>query len=58
MRGKLLLGRPRNPDFLLEPDELRQVVMPGFEVLAFEQGLFKQQTPAMMQRICARKQAC
>lgn len=57
MRGQELLRRPQNPDFLLEPDELRQVVTPGFEVLAFEQGLFKQQTPAMMQRICARKQA-
>lgn len=55
MRGQELLGRPQNPDFLLEPDELRQLVTPAFEVLAFEQGLFKQQTPAMMQRICARK---
>ena len=34
MRGQELLGRPQNPDFLLEPNELQQVVTPGFEVLA------------------------
>lgn len=38
MVGHERLGRPRNPDFLLRPGELREVVAGSLEVVAFEEG--------------------
>ncbi len=60
MQGHENYGRPRNPDFLLEPNELLTAfVHAGFdselEIMAFEQGLLEQSPPAMLQRICAIK---
>jgi SAM-dependent methyltransferase len=55
MCGQEQLGRPRNPDFLLYPDELLQVYSGMLEVLAFEQGLIGAPQPAYLQRICACK---
>lgn len=57
MLGQENLGRPRNPDFLLRPDELRDQLPPGFRTLAFEQGLFHEPQPVMRQRICAVRSA-
>ncbi len=37
-RGNEAYGRPANPDFLLERDELLQVAARGLTVVAFEQG--------------------
>ena len=37
-RGNEAYGRPRNPDFLLRPDELIEYVSPRLTVVAFEQG--------------------
>ena len=53
MQGQETLGRPRNPDFLLLPDELPGVCA-GLQILAFEQGCFSEPEPAWVQRICAR----
>jgi SAM-dependent methyltransferase len=50
MTGQERLGRPRNPDFLLEPGELRAVVADHLEVVAFEEGTFD---GAVKQRIAA-----
>ena len=53
MLGNERFGKPSNPGFLLEPDELLRRVAAGFSVLAFEQGEVAAPKPAMVQRICA-----
>ncbi|HEY5210963.1 MAG TPA: SAM-dependent methyltransferase [Stellaceae bacterium] len=53
MRGNERFGRPRNPDFLLRPNELFEVYSPTLSIVAFEQGEVTEPKPAMMQRIAA-----
>ena len=53
MRGQERLGKPRNPAFLLEPDELRRAFAGELEVIAFEQGEVAEPRAAVLQRICA-----
>lgn len=55
MLGNERYGRPSNPDFLLQPDELKSVYEPLLRIHAFEQGKVEHPVPAMMQRICASK---
>lgn len=55
MVGQEQFGRPSNPDFLLQTDELLEVYSDALEVIAFEQGRFEVPVPATMQRICARR---
>lgn len=55
MLGNERYGRPSNPDFLLQPDELKSVYEPLLHIHAFEQGKVEHPVPAMMQRICATK---
>lgn len=50
--GNERLGQPRNPDFLLRPDELLEAFA-GLTVIAFEQGEVTRPRPAMIQRIAA-----
>lgn len=61
MDGQQHLGRPRNPDFLLQPGELAHVADGhGLTVLCFEQGLLQDDPaspPAWRQRVCARRLA-
>lgn len=58
MDGQQHLGRPRNPDFLLQPGELAAVAQEaGLTVLCFEQGLLQDDPAApaaWRQRVCAR----
>ncbi|MBC7683607.1 MAG: SAM-dependent methyltransferase [Bdellovibrionales bacterium] len=52
--GNEAYGKPSNPAFLLQPDELlRMVQASGLRVLAFEQGYVNTPKPAVVQRICA-----
>ena len=51
--GNERFGRPSNPDFLLRPGELLEVVRGRLRVLAFEEGEVAAPRPAMMQRLCA-----
>ena len=53
--GHERLGRPRNPDFLLHPNELLHALAQGFEVLGFEQVEEAGPEPALRQRIAARR---
>jgi SAM-dependent methyltransferase len=53
MLGNEVFGKPSNPDFLLRPSELLDVVRPRLSVVAFEQGRIDMPKPAMVQRICA-----
>ena len=50
MVGQEELGRPRNPDFLLRPGELRAAVDGALEVIAYEEGTID---GAVKQRIAA-----
>ncbi len=54
-RGHEALGRPRNPAFLLEPDELLAAVRPDLQVVAYEHGRIDRPRPAVVQRICAAR---
>jgi SAM-dependent methyltransferase len=55
MRGNEAFGSPRNPDFLLQPNELLQVFLPRLAIVAFEQGEVGSPRPAVKQRLCARR---
>lgn len=57
MVGNERFGRPSNPDFLLQPSELLEVVRGRLEVVAFEQGETAVPRAAVVQRICALKGA-
>ncbi len=52
--GNERFGRPRNPDFLLRPGELKSAVAGRLEVLAFEEVELAEPRRAVVQRIAAR----
>ncbi len=52
-RGNERFGRPSNPAFLLNPDELLEAFGDALSVVAFEQGIVTQPKPAAIQRLCA-----
>jgi SAM-dependent methyltransferase len=51
--GNERFGKPSNPDFLLRPGELLEVVRGKLRVLAYEDLQVSLPKPAMVQRICA-----
>ena len=51
--GNEAFGKPSNPDYLLEADELLNIFTPLLRIEAFEQGYTDTPKPAIMQRICA-----
>lgn len=55
--GNERFGRPSNPDFLLRPGELREVVAGQLDVWGFEEGVVQEPRPAVIQRICAARRA-
>ena len=52
-RGNERLGKPTNPDFLLEPGELLDAVRPHLQVVAYEDLEVTEPNPAVVQRIAA-----
>jgi SAM-dependent methyltransferase len=53
-RGNEAFGRPSNPDFLLQRDELWQIAEHRLTVVAFEQGAVSEPRPgAVLQRLAA-----
>jgi SAM-dependent methyltransferase len=54
--GNERYGRPSNPDFLLRRNELLEQLS-SLSVIAFEQGLIASPKPAVIQRICAVRDA-
>lgn len=56
--GNGQFGKPSNPAFLLQPGELLDVVMrsSGLRILAYEDGYIAEPSPAMVQRICVRRE--
>lgn len=55
MAGNERFGRPGNPQFLLRPGELLDLMHRRFTVVAFEQGEVTTPRPAVVQRICASR---
>ncbi|WP_425514448.1 class I SAM-dependent methyltransferase [Collimonas antrihumi] len=62
--GNAQFGKPSNPDFLLQPGELLDLLAAdtantgsNWRVVAFEDGYVEGPKPAMVQRICAIKGA-
>jgi len=53
--GNEAFGRPSNPDFLLRPGELLELVRGELTVVAYEFGLVEREGSAVIQRICARR---
>jgi SAM-dependent methyltransferase len=53
MAGNERFGKPSNPDFLLQSNELFDRVSGHLTVVAFEQGVVEAPKPACVQRICA-----
>ena len=53
MLGNETLGKPSNPEFLLQPGELLDRVGGRLGVVAFEQGRVDHPKPAYVQRLCA-----
>lgn len=51
--GNEQYGRPANPDFLLQPGELLEVVRGRLRVIAFEDVFVTEPRPARLQRLCA-----
>ena len=51
--GNERYGRPSNPDFLLQPGELLEVVRGRLTVVAYEHVVLGEPRPAVVQRICA-----
>ena len=51
--GNERFGKPSNPEFLLKPGELLEVVRGKLRVLGYEDGYLVTPKPAMVQRICA-----
>ena len=52
MAGNEDYGRPANPDFLLQPDELQDLCK-RLDIVAFEQGYEYDPKPTMRQKIVA-----
>ena len=55
--GNERFGKPSNPDFLLQPNELLETVLPELTVLAYEHGEDQAPKPAVRQKICAARPA-
>ncbi|NKB43585.1 MAG: methyltransferase domain-containing protein [Alphaproteobacteria bacterium] len=53
--GNEKFGRPRNPDFLLQPGELLSAFAGSLTVVAYEHGAEQVPRPAVRQRLCATK---
>jgi SAM-dependent methyltransferase len=52
--GNERFGRPRNPDFLLQPGELLRACA-GLKIIAYEDDEVQSPRPAMIQRIAAHR---
>lgn len=53
MVGNEAFGKPSNPEYLLRPGELLDLVRASMTPIAFEQGRVDKPKPACIQRICA-----
>jgi len=54
-KGNEAYGRPSNPDFLLQPGELRDRVGKELDIIDYFHGRLDDPGPAIKQQICARR---
>ena len=54
-RGNEAYGRPTNPEFLLQPGELIEVVRGRLQIVAYEHGYLERPRPGVKQRLCAAR---
>ena len=55
--GNEIHGKPSNPEFLLRPGELLRFAHDsGLAVVAYESGYVARPRPAIVQRLCARRE--
>ena len=52
-QGNEAFGRPSNPAFLLQPDELLAAAAPELRIVAYEHGRIDAPRAAVVQRLCA-----
>ena len=55
--GNAAFGRPKNPDFLLEPDELGSLLPADFTIIDYFHGKIETPHPAIIHRLAARRTA-
>lgn len=53
--GNERYGKPSNPEFLLERDELLTAFGGDLQIVGFEQGRVERGKPALVQRLCAMR---
>ena len=53
--GNEVYSRPTNPDFLLQPGELIEVVRGRLQIVAYEHGYVDCPRPGVKQRLCAAR---
>ena len=56
-QGNEKFGRPRNPDFLLAPEELKNLCRNKFDIIDYFHGVTKSPAPAIRQSIAAIKKS-
>ena len=54
-QGNEVFGRPKNPEFLLQTNELHGVAQKNFSILHYEQGEVDTPNPAVIQRLVAQR---
>ncbi len=54
--GNERFGKPSNPNFLLQPGELLELVRGRMRILAYEDVYIDHPKPALVQRLCARRE--
>jgi SAM-dependent methyltransferase len=54
-RGNEVFGRPSNSNYLLEPEELIDLVRPTLRVISFQEGYVNEGRKAVVQRVVAVK---
>ena len=54
-QGNERYGRPSNPEFLLRPGELLELLQGQFRVIAYEDTYVERPKPALVQRVCGVK---
>ena len=56
-KGNEIYGRPKNPNYLLQPEELIDIVRPSMRIISFKEGYSDEGRKSITQKIVAIKRA-
>ena len=56
-KGNEIYGRPTNPNYLLQPEELIDIVRPSMRIISFKEGYSDEGRKSITQKIVAIKKA-